>query len=237
MNAEREIVELWLNKLGFFTMKNINAGKNVISLIAIKTKNKGVERAAHIEVACSISNNLSMQDYLKKFNDKNVESKVKSVLKKFVGKDVNYEKILVTTAKRKFKEVQTIDFQDVLRNVIKNLDKQKYNDSTIRTLQLLKFIYLKRNKSYKDIPNSKKKEIFISSLGDKRFQREFINSIYAEDIIKKYLRRNKTFLVEYLRSLSRKTRDNLLSEIQKEKPKESKEKFIPLNKFLKQKSI
>ncbi len=237
MNAEREIVELWLNKLGFFTIKNVNAGKNVISLIAIKINNKSVERVAHIEVACSISNNLLMQDYIKKFNDKNVEDKVKTILKKFVGGDINYEKILVTTAKRKFKGVQTIDFHDVLKNVIKNLDKQKYNDSTIRTLQLLKYIYLKKNRSYKDIPNNKKREIFISSLGDKKFQREFVNSIYAEEIVKKYLRKNRTFLVEYLRSLSRKAREDVLSSIQKGKLDNKKEKVIPLNKFLKQKSI
>ena len=237
MNAEREIVELWLNKLGFFTVKNINAGKTVISLIAIKTKDKSLERVAHIEVACSISNNLLMQDYIRKFEDKHVENKVKSVLKKFVGKEINYEKILVTTTKRKFKGIQTIDFHDVLKSVIRNLDKQKYNDTTIRTLQLLKYIYLKRNKSYKDIPNSKKKEIFISSLGDKRFQREFMNSIYAEEIVKRYLKRNKAFLIEYLKGLNKKAREDILLRTQKEKPSESEEKFIPLNKFLKQKSI
>ena len=89
MNPEKEIVNLWLNKKGFFTINDINAGKNkVIDIIAIKLANGKLERVEHVEVNCSISSTIvdkDINEYIRKFEDKTVIKKVKQVVKEFVG--------------------------------------------------------------------------------------------------------------------------------------------------------
>ena len=43
MNPDREIVNWWLNKRGFFTINNIKASKNrEIDILAVKTKDGAV---------------------------------------------------------------------------------------------------------------------------------------------------------------------------------------------------
>ena len=47
MGPEKEIVQLWLNRKGFFTIKDINAGSRVIDMIAIKQDME--PKIAHVE--------------------------------------------------------------------------------------------------------------------------------------------------------------------------------------------
>jgi len=233
VNAEKEIVETWLNSLGFFTIRDINAGKNIISIIGIKLEDHKVQRVVHVEIACSISNEVLIKDCLKKFDDARVKSKVKSVIKTFVGKNLDYDKVLVTTSKKKIRGVEVVNFSDVLKKVVDNLDKQRYDNQTIRTLQLMKFIYLKKNRIYKSISKKRKREILLESLKDRSMQRELINSYLMQEIVKKYLRKQKDFLLDYLRSMSKKKKEELIAEIKKKPTERVKTKNIPLKEFLK----
>ena len=151
MNPDREIVNWWLNKRGFFTINNIKASKNrEIDILAVKTKDGQVEKVQHIEMACSITSidNFRPSEYLKRFEDKSVVTKLQQTVKNFIGTDVKYEKILIigqTIRLKDFKKlpgIMIINFSDVLLDVMKNIDKWYYKDPVIRTLQLLKYILL-----------------------------------------------------------------------------------------------
>ena len=148
MNPEKEIVNLWLNKKGFFTINDINAGKNkVIDIIAIKLTNGKLERVEHIEVNCSISSALvekDIKEYIKKFEDKTVIKKIKQVIKDFVGTDFNYEKTLVLTSNKKIelKGINIKKFENILYEVVDDIDKQNYRNTTVRTIQLIKYLLI-----------------------------------------------------------------------------------------------
>ncbi len=148
MNPEKEIVNLWLNKKGFFTINDINAGKNkVIDLIAIKLTKGKLERVEHIEVNCSISSTLvekDIREYIKKFEDKTVIKKVRQIIKEFVGTDFSYEKTLVLTSNKKIelKGINIKKFEDILYEVINDIDKQNYRNTTVRTIQLIKYLLI-----------------------------------------------------------------------------------------------
>ena len=98
MNPEREIVNWWLNKRGFFTINNIKASKNrEIDILAVKIKDGQVERVQHIEMACSITSidNFRPSEYLRRFDDKSVLNKLQYTMKNFIGDEYKYEKILI----------------------------------------------------------------------------------------------------------------------------------------------
>ena len=158
MNSEREIIMWWLNKSGFFTINSIKVAKNrEIDFIAIKTKEGSVEKVLHIESACFVGSmdTLKPEKYAERFNDKLVVKKVKETIKNYVGKDIDYENLLIigVTSKldefKKLKEKEGInitEFKDVIYDVFETLDRQNYFNNTIRTLQLVKFILLAGSK-------------------------------------------------------------------------------------------
>jgi len=151
MNPEREVINWWLNRKGFFSINNITASNNrEIDLIAVKVKDGKVEKVQNIEMACSITSidNFKPDEYLKRFEDKSVAEKLKLTLKNFVGAEVNYEKVLIIgqTSRlddfNKLSGITIINFSDVMLDVMKGLDKWYYKDQVIRTLQLLKYSLL-----------------------------------------------------------------------------------------------
>ena len=151
MNPDREIVNWWLNKRGFFTINNIKASKNrEIDILAVRNKNGQVEKVQHIEMACSITSidNFRPSEYLKRFEDKSVVNKLQLTIRNFIGTDVKYEKILIIGQSSRLEDfkkltgIKIINFSDVLLDVMKNIDKWYYKDHVIRTLQLLKYILL-----------------------------------------------------------------------------------------------
>src|SRR3989344_8236954 len=145
MNPEKEIVNLWLNNQGFFTINDINAGKNrIIGIIAIKPGIKGPGLVQHDEVHCSISagtlTNDDRRDIERRFNDPNVEKRVMSVVRDYVEPGTSYEKVLVTNIPEiELRGVRAISFEDALSEVLVGLDKQNYRNPVTRTMQLLKY--------------------------------------------------------------------------------------------------
>ena len=89
MNPEKEIVNLWLNRQGFFTVSDINANNRVVDLIGIRQRNQPVVQ--HVELHCSVSSPSTVvsekekADLLRKFNDSNVTAAVERTIKSYLG--------------------------------------------------------------------------------------------------------------------------------------------------------
>ncbi len=146
MNPEKEIVNLWLNRQGFFTVSDINANNRVVDIIAIRQRNQPVVQ--HVELHCSVSSPSTVvsekekADLLRKFNDSNVIAAVERTIKSHFGKESEYEKVLVTTAQVSLPGITVISFQEVIREVVSQLDRQNYQSPIIRSLQLVKYVLI-----------------------------------------------------------------------------------------------
>ncbi|MBU1205019.1 MAG: hypothetical protein KJ968_03735 [Nanoarchaeota archaeon] len=220
MNPEKEIVNLWLNKKGFFTINDINAGKNkVIDLIAIKLTNGKLERVEHIEVNCSISSTLvdkDINEYIKKFEDKTVIKKVKQVIKDFVGTDFNYEKTLILTSHKNInlKGINVLKFDDILYDVIDNIDKQNYRNTTVRIIQLIKYLLISN-------PNNLA-ELLKKETGNKVLNqgtREiFIRELLKQDDVKRILEKesNEKIIVDIVKESSLKRPERLAKALEQD---------------------
>ncbi len=188
MSAEKEIVNYWYNKKGFFTINNLKTGNNRDGgILALKLKGGNVEEASHVEVSCSITGSISETASLgksvgrivdEKFSDAAISplepaflagKKIKKVI--VVGSMPKSRKgeIISEFAKR---EVSVIGLGDVLYDVFERLDTQYYKNDILRALQLTKFLLLSEpaklakmlaNESF---TNNSRKE-FISSILDK----------------------------------------------------------------------
>jgi len=143
VSPEKDIVNLWLNRQGFFTVSDINANNRVVDIIAIRQKNQPVVQ--HVELHCSVSSpavvvsDREKADLLRKFNDANVTAAVERTIKSYLGRESEYEKVLVTTAHVSLPGITVIRFQEVIKDVVAQLDRQNYRSPIMRALQLVKF--------------------------------------------------------------------------------------------------
>ncbi len=175
MEAEKSIVNLWLNNNGFFTINDINAGKSVIDILAIKFSEGVVEKVQHVEVSCSLRGELPVSEYQKRFNSRDVKEKLAEVLKKYIAGDFVCENVLITNAKiakESIKDVAVLPFNRVLFEVVKELDSQNYGNTVTRSIQIFKYLFLKPE--------------LIRSIGGKRFKKA-LKSLAMEDIDKNEL--------------------------------------------------
>jgi len=220
MNPEKEIVNLWLNKKGFFTINDINAGKNkVIDLIAIKLTNGKLDRVEHIEVNCSISSTIvdkDINEYIKKFEDKTVIKKVKQVIKDFVGTDFSYEKTLVLTSHKNInlKGINVLKFDDILYDVIDNIDKQNYRNTTVRIIQLIKYLLISNPDNLAELL---KKETGNKVL-NQGTREIFIRELLKQDDVKRILEKesNEKIIVDIVKESSLKRPERLAKALEQD---------------------
>ena len=213
MNPEKEIVNLWLNKKGFFTINDINAGKNkVIDIIAIKLANGKLERVEHVEVNCSISSTIvdkDIDEYVKKFEDKTVIKKVKQVVKEFVGTEFSYEKTLVLTSNKKIelKGINVLKFDDIIYEVTDNIDKQNYRNTTLRTIQLIKYLLIANPANLAELL---KKETGNKIL-NQGTREMFITELLKQDDVKRILEKesNEKIIIDIVKESSLKRPERL----------------------------
>ena len=185
LSAEKEIVNYWYNKNGFFTINNIKAANRDVGILALKFKKEKLEEMQHIEVSCSISGNMmekNLDNFVKKtidekFNNKNVVKVVNNNLKSFSGikkiKKVLILGMLPKSRKKelisgfKNKDVMVLEFQDILSKVIGELDTQYYKNDIIRTLQLVKYLVLSNPTTFaglSDVLSSGSREEFLKAI-------------------------------------------------------------------------
>jgi len=245
MNSEKEILVWWLNQHGYFTISSVNAGKNKeINVIAIKV-NGGVKEIVHFEVMVSISQTLAddisgiAKIVSRKFDDKLVQKKVKSVIAEHVGDYSEYTKTIVLgvlakgngkEVKKKFlsKGINVLSFDDIMFDIVKNISGVNFNNPIIRTIQLFKYILLSNPNKLAllsqnlEILNKPDQDKFMKTLlGLERAQSSLTKKITEEDLGR--ILRNSS--LKQPERLARLIEDNVLS-------KRSRTRFV--NELLKQ---
>ncbi len=196
MSAEKQIVNYWLNTQDFFTINNIKVRNKDIGIIALKFKKEKLSEAWHIEVSCSISGSITETTELKntvnkfinsKFLDKAIKEKIEKYASQFSNVDIKKVLVLGLLPKSRKKEIinnfktkgiRIIEFDEIIYSVIENMDTQYYNDSTIRTLQLVKYLLLSNPKKLAELVE--KGNILNTSTRGK-----FFNDLLDMELIKK----------------------------------------------------
>jgi len=205
MSAEKEIVNFWYNKKGLFTVNNIRTNNNRdCGILALKFDNGQVNETLHIEISCSITNNIAETTNLEKsvgkivrekFDDKSVQDSVNKFTKQFSVVQNKIKRIIILGAVaksrkseiiRNFNEkgVEVIQFEDILYDVLEKLDTQYYKNDIIRTLQLTKFLLLSE-------PN-KLAKLLVNDAFTSNSRKEFLSSILDNDDIVKEFKKTST---------------------------------------------
>lgn len=261
LSAEKDIVNFWLNKRGFFTLNNIKASNRDLGIVALKYKKDKVNELAHFEVLCSITS--SLQDFKgsidkiikEKFSNKNIQKiieknqnnlSVKDTKRYIVLSNVTNEEIL-----KKFKEkkIEVIEFEDILADIIKDLDTQYYKNDIIRSLQLVKYLFISHPKNMvnvlvNNILSNNERKVFMKELLDKdEIVKEFkkTNEERLAEILKYSTLKNPAKLAELLENnvLNRKTRKPFLNSLLEQRKIKKlykdeikvRKKEVPLKKF------
>lgn len=215
MSPEREIVNLWLNRNGFFTVSGLNAGSRVVDFVALRHK-RGFD-VSHVQVSCSISSSVALERELgelaKAFGDVGVVSAVERCIEGCIGRKVPYERVLVTNLQNvAVPGVRVVRFEDVFFDVLRDLDRQRYKSQTIRAFQLVKFILLSdpqklsallaRDSSYKAMTSPAKEEL--------------LRELLSQDSAKRLFRRQSSeqILVELLRVSSLRNPERLAAALE-----------------------
>ncbi len=181
MSAEKELVNVWLHNQGFFTISSLNAGGNrTIDFIALRQGYKQPEEVWHVEVHASISApQLTLRersDLAARFNNPNVELAMQSAIHERLNYQPAYKKVLITTIEGlTLPDIMVIPFEDALLSVFSSLDRSAHTGS-LRTLQLVKYILLRRGALVRKILLSKN----IKGVGNVRRQL-FVDLLSSED--------------------------------------------------------
>ncbi len=264
MSAEKEIVNYWYNKKGLFTINNIKTNNNKdAGILALKFDKDRVNEIFHVEVSCSITNNISETTNLdksigkivyEKFEDKGIKETMSNKIKQFSVEKSKIKKTIILGAMpksrkseiiKKFneKEVEVIEFENILYDVIEHLDTQYYRNDIIRTLQLTKFLLLGEP--------TKLAKLLVNDTFSSTSRKEFLSSILDKDeIIKEFKKTNMERLAAILKNsslkapelaemlennvLNKKTRKMFLSSLMEQ---ESNRKIMNKNKRIKKKNM
>lgn len=235
MQPEKEIVEFWLSRQGFFTIADINAGSRVIDLVAIR-QDKLPAKVAHVEIACYVSGPGSLKgaDLLKKFSLPSVVRKVREVIREYVGSDVVYERFLVTTAPSVHLDgVNVIDFSEVLFDVVSALDTQFYSNNVKRTLQLVRFALLSNPSYAARLIGGEEVFRVLTHAAREQFVKRILERGAARGIFSK--KENEPLLVELLKGSTLKQPERLASALEGVLTRRTAAKF--LDTLLKQKAV
>lgn len=204
MSAEKEIVNYWYNKKGLFTINNIKTTSNRdAGILALKFDKGIVSEVFHIEVSCSITNNISETANLEKsiakiamekFEDSEIAEAISNHIKNFSVQKNKIKKIIILGAVPKSrkneiimefskKEVEAIEFENILYDVIEQLDTQYYRNDIIRTLQLTKFLLLSEP--------AKLAKLLVNDAFSSASRKEFLSSILDKDeLIREFRKTN-----------------------------------------------
>ena len=252
MSAEKEMLNFWLNKKGFFTINNIKASNKDLGILALRLEDGMVKDIHHYEILCSITN--SIQDSFdkgmeEKFSNGNAQVIFKKYAEHFGNIDKLKRYVVLSNLSmnkehiiKKFNEknIGIIEFEDVLADIIRDIDKQYYKNDVIRSLQLVKYLLM---------TNNKMADILVSNILSPNERREFMKGLLdKEPIIREFRKTNEERLAEILKYstlkperlaellennvLNRKTRKPFLSSLleQKKIKKLYKDEFMEKRK-------
>ena len=192
MSAEKEIVNFWLNRKGYFTVNNLKSGNKDIGILALKFDKGTLTHIMHVEVNCSITgfseqNNAIYGIIGDKFDDKNITAAIKKYTKE-MSKDVEIENVAVLNSLPKDKDgiirrlekngIILVEFEDILSDVMKELKTEYFKNDVIRTMQITKFLLMSNPKKFVDVlydtlSQGKRKEFLAELLNRDDVIREF----------------------------------------------------------------
>ena len=209
VNPEREIINWWLNKRGFFTINSIDVAQNKeIDILAVKSEKGRIGRVLHIETACSISSvdNQPPESYLAKFDDKLVLKRIKDSLIEYIGVELPYERILVlgnTARIEDFMKLQKVEiwlFRDLLFDVVDNISKQNHRNQVMRTIQLMKYILMSNPENLAKLLERQDANKILKM----NTREEFLKRLFAQAETKRILEKeeNEPFIVSVLKNSS-----------------------------------
>ena len=205
MSAEKEAVNFWLNRKGYFTVSNLKSGNKDIGILALKFDKGTLTKVMHVEVNCSISG-FAEQNYVmdklidEKFDDATLIKAIKEYTKD-MAKDVEIENVVVLNSLPKGKEeiikklgkngIIMVEFEDILSDVMKGLKTEYFKNDVIRSLQIIKFLLMQNPKKFVDVlygnlSHSKRKD-FLSEL------------LMRDEVIKEFRKTNEERLALILK--------------------------------------
>ena len=191
MSAEKEMVNFWLNRKGYFTINHLKTGNKDIGLLALKFEDGVLKNIMHMEVHCSLTGFVERSYVVEeiideKFEDKNVNNEIRNIVKNI---DINakIEKVIVLNSlpkdgslikKLSEKNIEIREFESILREVIKGLKTNYFKNDTIRVLQIVKFLLISNPKEFVSIlhdtlSQQKMREFLAELLGKEEIIREF----------------------------------------------------------------
>jgi hypothetical protein len=209
ISAEKEIVNHWYNKNGFFTISNIKANNKDIGILAFSPKSQEI---LHIQVSCSLTGTIDSKEIgissekiseEKFYNDSVSEAVKKSA--DFAEKPA-IKRVLVLSSLPKSRKagimkefgvmgVQVMEFEDILYDVLEGLDTQYYKNDVIRTLQLAKFLLLSEP--------AKMAKLLVDDSFSPSSRKEFLSNILdSEEIVKDFRKTNSERLGAILKNSS-----------------------------------
>ena len=260
LSAEKEMVNFWLNRDGYFTISNIKSGNKDIGILALKFHKGTLAKAMHVEVCCSISG-FADQNFIdkivnEKFGNKNIANAIKKYTKN-INKEVETERYIVLNflpkdkdeivRKLKKNDIIMVEFEDIISDIMKSLKTSYFKDDVIRTLQIVKFLLMSNPKKFVDVLYSN-----LSQAKMREFLAELLN---RDDTIKEFRKTNEERLAIILKQamikpeklakmlenevLNKRTRKPFISSLMEQKrigkiykkEIEKVKKETPLNKF------
>ena len=205
MSAEKEVVNFWLNRKGYFTVNNLKSGNKDIGILALKFDKGTLTNIMHVEVSCSITGFNEQSNIIdsvidEKFNDGNIVAAIKKHTKD-MNEDIETENIVVLnslpkdrseiTKKLEKSGIIMFEFEDILSDVMKELKTEYFKNEVIRTMQITKFLLMQNPKKFVDV-------LYGTLSPSKR--REFLTELLSRDeVIKEFRKTNEERLALILK--------------------------------------
>jgi len=205
LSAEKEVVNFWLNRKGYFTVNNLKSGNKDIGILALKFDKGTLTNIMHVEINCSITGfnekNYSVDRLFNdKFNDKDINSSIKKYTED-VSTDILIECVVVLNSLSKEKEEITkklgkngiiiVEMEDILSDVMKGLKTEYFKNDVIRTMQITKFLLMSNPKKFVDVLYDS-----LSHAKRKEFLAELLN---RDDVIREFRQTNEERLALILK--------------------------------------
>jgi len=192
LSAEKEVVNFWLNRKGYFTVNNLKSGNKDIGILALKFDKGTLTHIMHVEINCSITG-FNEQSYAidkiidDKFDDKNITVAIKKYTKD-MSKDVEIENVAVLNSLPKDKDsiirklekngIIMVEFEDIISDVMKELKTEYFKNDVIRTMQITKFLLFQNPKKFVDVlyntlPQAKIRDFLTELLNNDSIIKEF----------------------------------------------------------------
>jgi hypothetical protein len=204
MSAEKEIVDFWLNRKGYFTLNNLKSGNKDIGILALKFKEGVLTHIMHVEIFCSITG-FNEQNYAidkiidEKFEDQKLINSVKKYTEN-ISKDIEIENVSVLNSLSDKKVVSErlgkngiimLELEDILSDVMKELKTEYFKNDVIRTMQIIKFLLMQNPGKFVDV--------LYNTLSPSR-KREFLTELLnRDDVIKEFRKTNEERLALILK--------------------------------------